>query len=109
MGELKRLPTTMQEFQDRYMQNNTVENEGTASEIRHMPCMFCGAPDVILLHALRVQEDLERGGTCPDCGRGIRVVFSADTRTTDGVNYEVFQTVGDEPPDYIVTKPRRVA
>lgn len=109
MGELKRLPKNAQEFQERYIQNNTVEREGTATEIRHLPCIFCGAADMVILHALRVQEDLERGGTCMDCGRGIRIVFNGDTRNTDGVTYEVVQTCGDEPPDYIDPKPRRDA
>lgn len=109
MSELKRLPANEQEFQERYLSNNTVENEGTASEVRHLPCIFCGAPDMVLLRALRVQEDLERGGKCDDCGRGIRIVFDGDTRVREGVRYEVFQTEGDDPPDYIVPKPRRVS
>jgi hypothetical protein len=107
--ELKQLPRTREEFIDRYMKNNTVDNAGTATEVRHVPCMFCGAPDMILLHALRMQEDLERGGRCIDCGRGIRVLFSGDTRKHEGVQYEVFQTEGDDPPEYIMPWPRRVA
>lgn len=109
MGQIRELPKTAEEFKERYIKNNTVDFEGDPfREVRHLPCMFCGAPDQILLHGNRVQEDLERGGTCLDCGRGIRVVFSGDTRLHDGVKYEIFQTVGDEPPDYISPKPRRV-
>jgi hypothetical protein len=108
MGSLKQLPTTAKEFQERYLKNQKVDNEGLATQVTHMPCMFCGAPDVILMHAFRAQEDLERGGVCHDCGRGIRVVFGGDTRRED-IPYEVFQTVGDDPPDYIEPKPRRVA
>lgn len=110
MGEIRELPKTADEFKDRYLKNNTTDHEGDAfRELRHLPCMFCGAPDLILLHAMSVQEDLERGGTCTDCGRGIRIVFSGDTRKQEGVSYEVFQTCGDEAPDYIDPKPRRVA
>lgn len=109
MGELRELPKTAEQFKERYLRNNTVDHEGDPfKELRHLPCMFCGAADMILLHAINVQEDLERGGTCLDCGRGVRVVFAGDTRKNDGVQYEVFQTCGDDPPDYISPKPRRV-
>lgn len=105
---LRERPKTADEFKERYQKNLSVDNEGAVNEVRHVPCMFCGAADQLVLHAMMVQEDLERGGICQDCGRGIRIIFSGDTRDQDGVTYEVFQTCGDDAPFYIDPPPRRV-
>jgi hypothetical protein len=101
-----RTPKTKEEFAQRYMANQKVVGEDLRA-VTHMPCMFCAAPDVILMRALHVREDLERGGKCTECGRAIRVVFTGEDRHK--MDYEVFQTEGDDPPDYIMPWPRRVA
>lgn len=106
MGELRESPKTREAFLDRYNANNVVERAGTLEQITHMPCMFCGAPDLILIRALHAQEDLERGARCQECGRGIRVVFRDEGNM---VQYEVFQTEGVDPPEYIMPWPRRVS
>lgn len=101
-----RLPETLEAFRDRYLTNDTVTNPNTIHQVSHVPCMFCGAPDLMQLHALHAAEDLQRGGKCKECGRGIRVIF---TQIQDVLSYEVVQVEGDDPPDYIDQWPRRVA
>lgn len=105
MSDLRESPKTRQEFVDRYLRNNTVEREGMSDQLTHLPCMFCGCPDMMLLHALNVKEDLMRGGKCQECGRGIQVIFDNDG---DLIKYEVLQTEGADPPEYIEPWPRRV-
>jgi hypothetical protein len=106
MGQSSRSPSTKEEFIARYHQNNTVDNPGTLQAITHLPCPFCAAPDIIVMRALHVQEDLQRGGTCAECGRGIRVIFQD---AGNQIQYDVVQTCGIDPPDYIDPKPRRDA
>jgi len=103
-----RLPTTYQEFHDRYKSNERIENEGTPQAVVHMPCMFCGAPDFFVLRALQVQEDLSKGTKCVECGRSVVVVFGPPKGIAESVSYEVFQYAGDDPPEYLPSKPRRV-
>lgn len=93
----------MKEFQERYLSNRHVEGEDLKA-VHHMPCIFCGAPDMIIMRALNVSEDLQRGGKCSECGRGIRVEIHNGLGT---VGFEVVQTEGIDPPEYIVPKPRR--
>jgi hypothetical protein len=99
-------PKTLEEFRERYLSNDTIDHQGTVQQVTHVPCMFCGAPDMIVLRALHAAEDLQRGGRCKECGRGIRVLF---TQIADALTYEVVQVEGDDPPDYIDQWPRRVA
>ncbi len=96
-------PRTAKEFQERYLSNQWVEGTDLHA-LHHMPCPFCGAPDIIVMRAMHVAEDLQRGGKCAECGRGMRVELH-DARHT--VGFEVVQTEGMDPPDYIVPKPRR--
>lgn len=102
---MPKVPTTRDEFVARYKGNERVvgRNEMT---VTHMPCIFCGAPDFFILPILRVQEVLQAGSICAECGRGARVIFTGDDR--DKVQYEVVQTVGIDPPEYLEPAPRRV-
>lgn len=101
-----RSPKTKEDFIKRYVENNYVENPDTLNAITHLPCPFCAAPDIIVMKALHVQEDLQRGGTCRECGRGIRIIFRD---VADKIEYEVVQTCGIDPPNYIEPRPRRDA
>lgn len=100
-----RLPQSREEYTERYIQNNTQTGEGDQI-VRRLPCLFCAAPDLILIRTLFAKEDLERGGTCTECGRGIIVRF---LEAGNLMQYEVLQTVGDDPPDYLDAWPNRAS
>jgi hypothetical protein len=106
MAQSSRLPKNKEEFIRRYNQNNYVVDPDTVNAVTHLPCPFCAAPDIIVMKALHVVEDLQRGGVCKECGRGIRCIIQ---EVGDKYNVEVVQTCGIDPPSFISPRPRRVS
>lgn len=96
-------PTNADEFNARYNRNLHYENTGLQTTT-HIPCPFCAAPDFMVFRVLRTTEAMELGGTCRECGRSSR---SEVTRKPGEVSFEIVQTGGADPPDYM-PKMRRV-
>ena len=68
-----------------------------------VPCPFCCHPNfqewkIWPDHPLHVETVLAKDAECPNCGRGIKALF---TRSDSGVQFEMVQTCGDDPPSYL--------
>lgn len=98
-------PTSVEEYRRRFYKNYKIEGYGIGSVHCHYPCPFCAAPEFMVAEILETDKALERGGTCSECGRSARAIMS---RTQGSVSFEMVQTGGDDPPDWLTPKMRRV-
>ena len=65
----------------------------------HMPCYFCATPDFVEWKIAEMRETASKPHTCKACGRSAKLVFTDDG---DGsVSFEVVQTGGRDPADYL--------
>lgn len=64
----------------------------------HAPCPFCAAPDFAIFKILETQAVLSQEHTCAECGRSTRTIFS---QLPGQVSFEIVQTGGVDPPDFM--------
>ncbi len=94
------------EFNRRFWDNHRIEGYGLDVET-HIPCPFCAAPDFVIIPLLETEEAMQGEQTCAECGRSGRHLFD---RSQEGVlKFEFVQTAGDDPPSWLLSKPRRVS
>jgi hypothetical protein len=99
-------PTTMAEYTKRFMENERVEGDGPSTTVV-MSCPFCAAPDFMRLRILEGEAAMAMaaGATCQQCGRSARTLFD---RRGGEMRAELVQTGGDEQPEWLASKMRRV-
>jgi hypothetical protein len=101
---MSRAPTSVQEYLDRYALNQIVTGYGLDTTT-HVPCPFCAAPEFMAMKVLETEPVLAAGATCRECGRSAKAIFQRDASS---VQFEIVQTGGDDPPDWLTPKMRRV-
>lgn len=97
-------PTSAAEYLARTHANSKIAGLGLATTM-HVPCPFCAAPDFFVCFVVSMEKHTEQGATCKECGRGCRAIY---TRGPGSVQFEFVQTGGDDPPDWLTPKMRRV-
>jgi hypothetical protein len=93
---------TKDEYENRYQENQALSGFGLEVKT-HLPCPFCAAPEFLVYPIWppdEHQKALEKGADCKECGRGMRVVYTANTQSM--LAFKMVQTKGDDPPDYIL-------
>lgn len=98
-------PANEQEYLKLYQQNHKIDGFGIGNVYNHFPCPFCAAPDWMVTELLQVEAEMQKDHICKNCGRSAKAIV---TRTSKGVSFEVVQTGGDDPPDWLTPKMRRV-
>jgi hypothetical protein len=96
-------PQSMDEYRARFGRNQLVTGLGPAGIVIHMPCPFCAAAHVLCYGLVCVNEALERGATCGECGRSFRVVV---IDFAGGKSVEFYQTGGPDQPAWLEPKLR---
>lgn len=100
-------PKSMDELSYRYAKNMRISGWGIEGVTHHVPCMFCGAPDFQTYRVIDVEAETAKDTKCKYCGRSGRII----TTTSNGGStkiMELVQTGGDDPPEWMDPKPRRV-
>jgi hypothetical protein len=94
-------PATREEYDRLSHENNRIEGFGNV----HVACPFCAAAENCVYELLEVEQALERGATCAQCGRSWKGIVHRDE---GGVGFEIAQTGGSDPPAYL-PKMRRLS
>lgn len=97
-------PNSMAEYSERFHNNNKIEGYGTAVKTI-APCPFCAASDWLCMPILDVEGALKKGATCKECGRSAKAIFKYENGDK---SFEIVQTGGDDPPEWLQPKMRRV-
>lgn len=101
------IPTNIEEYNKLYVLN--CEVKGFGFEVAQtLACPFCCARDFMTLKPIDMAMDDDAGQqecTCETCGRSGRNII---TREPGETRLEFVQTGGDDPPDWLQPKPRRV-
>jgi len=98
-------PQNAQEYTRRFNLNQRIEGYGLGNVHIHMPCPFCAAPDFIVYEMLEVETAMGVGATCKECERSAKALITA---IAGGKSIEIVQTGGDDPPDWLTPKMRRL-
>lgn len=98
-------PLSAQAYIEKFHANQKIEGFGIDKVTIHVPCPFCAEPDFMLYTILEVEKALEAGATCKHCNRGSKAIIH---RENGGMSFEMVQTCGDEPSDWLVPKMRRI-
>jgi hypothetical protein len=89
-------PTSMAEYNGRFMANTEVTGHGIEGVTQHMPCPFCAAKDWLVVRILDFNQDHE--ATCGECGRTAKITF---TESGGSKIMRVAQTGGPDQPDWL--------
>ena len=103
--EIDKPPTNMDEYAARAHANYQVTGFGIDGTTVHMPCPFCSAKDWIVHKVIETEEAMKKGGTCKECGRAAKLVF---TEQLGGKSFELVQTDGDPLPEWMTYQPRDI-
>lgn len=97
-------PNNLEEYQQRFASNQGAEGWGV--DVKAVfPCPFCAAPRWAVVAILQMESVLTKPHHCGECGRSAKAIFN---RTAAGVSFEIVQTGGDDQPDWLTPKMRRV-
>jgi hypothetical protein len=96
-------PQNVDEYLGRFRANERCFGYGLDVSMG-MPCPFCAAPDFVVYRVVDVESAMNKGATCKECGRSARALFTHDGPST---SFEIVQTGGDDPPDWLTPKMRR--
>lgn len=85
-----------------------LRTEGYGVETKSiLPCPFCASPDWLVFPVtagLNGYVEEQKPRFCKNCCRTARVII---VRSKDSVTFEIVQTDGPEPPEWMQPKPRR--
>ena len=98
-------PHNLAEYHQLFMQRVEIAGSG-AGVTTHVPCPFCCAPGFQSLPITDTEGAMRREATCAECGRSGLCLF--DKSEPSVTKFEFVQTGGDDPPDWLLPKPRRV-
>jgi hypothetical protein len=90
--------TTIKEYEEKYQRHAVITGRGASTRL-HIPCPFCAEPEFLVYPIIGTRAAMEAGAVCAHCGRGCRAVFTDDA--AGGISFELFQTVGSDPPSFI--------
>lgn len=99
-------PANQHEYNVRAQQNTKITGFG-AETTTVLPCPFCAAPDWMkfpVTAGLNNYTEQSAPHTCKECGRSGRLIVA---RSPGEVRSELVQTGGEDPPEWLVPKPRR--
>lgn len=86
------------EYDKKFYANQKISGQGIGNVFVHMPCPFCAEEDFVVYEVLQVEKALAKPIVCKHCQRGAKTVF---TRDSSGVSFEIVQTSGEDPPDFL--------
>lgn len=92
------LPTNAEEYTERFRKNQTMTGLGSAVEV-HSPCPFCAAKDWQIFRIISMEQDTGSPTQCVECGRTAQILYTH--KLDGGVHFEVVQTGGDDPPEWL--------
>jgi transcription elongation factor Elf1 len=72
---------------------------------QHFACPFCAHPDFWVAPLMDVPSVLTQEATCEHCGRSAKTLFE---NVMGGQHFELVQTGGDDPPEWLVPAPKRI-
>jgi hypothetical protein len=98
-------PRNKDEYLHRFTLNQKMSGFGIKEAAAHAPCPFCAAPDFMVFKIINTENSMEKGGTCSECGRSAKAILQ---RTPAGIAFEIVQTGGDDPPEWLTPKMRRM-
>jgi hypothetical protein len=79
--------------------NENQKLDGFGLEVTmYMPCPFCCADDFMIFRILEQKEVTRKPHVCRNCNRGAMIVY---TESMGGTSFEIVQTAGEDPPDYL--------
>src|SRR5215211_8739361 len=90
-------PTSPDQYNQRFKESHRLSGEGLGT-VQHMPCPFCAAPDFVAFKILEMEPVMSKGATCGECGRSVKAIY---TRTPETTTFELVQTGGDDPPNWV--------
>lgn len=105
-------PANKDEYLALFNENTVIEGFGLDVTMRQ-PCPFCASPDFLALRptdgilndAPNIDAQMSADTTCESCGRSAKAIVKRDE---NGVSFEVVQTGGDDPPEWLTPPMRRV-
>lgn len=100
---IDRAPQNAAEYLERFHANQRLSGFGFDTT-QHMPCPFCAAPDFLVFKILEVEYALSCGARCGECDRSMKAVFK---KISGSVSFEVVQTSGSDPPEWVQPRMRR--
>lgn len=103
-GQSPFAPRNLAEYTARATINCRVEGYG-ADVVTVVACPFCAAGGFWRLPIVNVRGPMEKETTCGECHRKARALFKV---SRGSIEFEVVQTGGDDPPDWLEAAPRRV-
>lgn len=99
-------PTNKEEYLIRFQANQKITGYGIEGTTQHMPCPFCAAPDWMVSTIIEIEQAMAVDRKCAECGRSAKAIVNR--RGIGDVSFEFVQTGGDDPPDWLEPKMRRV-
>jgi predicted RNA-binding Zn-ribbon protein involved in translation (DUF1610 family) len=97
-------PTNMEEFNAKVMANITSSGYGLETT-QHFACPGCAEPDWKLVKVVQAPEAFAEPSTCKHCGRTFKALVGREDGAT---SFEFVQTGGDDLPDWMRPRMRRV-
>lgn len=92
-------PKTVEEYNELSQKNSSVSGYGPFEARMHCPCPFCAAPDFSSWLILEVAKLHNIEFVCKACGRGAVMIFTSNS--PDFTQFEMVQTRGNEPAEYL--------
>jgi hypothetical protein len=93
-------PTSIDEYNKRFMANMEVSGQGIEGVTQHMPCPFCAAKDWLVVRVIDFGAEHEE--TCDECGRTAKITFTDDGRSR---TMSTVQTGGPDQPEWLPAMP----
>jgi hypothetical protein len=87
---------TKKEYEERFARNQLIFGSGFGTSVS-LPCPFCAAPDNLKYRVIDSEAAMTRGAS-QECGRSWKAIFTA---IDGGKQFEIVQTAGDDPPDFL--------
>ncbi len=93
-------PATLEDYNALFNKNSRIEGFGIEGVTQVAACPFCAAPDWAKWRIMSVQEDMQQEHKCSHCGRSAKFLMEILDGGA-GHQFELVQTGGAEPPDYL--------
>lgn len=123
---------SFEEYSDKFNQNMRTSGRFTSTTM-HLPCPWCAEPDYMVVPLVNTPQVMSMPTLCKNCGRTGKTVYYHDDlsyqqggppedmgvagrvalmgdvgNSGPGYTFEFVQTDGDDPPEWMPLKPRRV-
>lgn len=91
---------TKEDYDKKFVSNTKYSGNGLSTTI-HMPCPFCAEPDFRVFRIVDTEKANQDEAVCKSCGRGCKMLYERTDGLGGGVSFEMVQTRGDDPPEYL--------